>query len=115
MEIKCIDRGNGGRRNAIVVVASEAHAITLVVEELLGVVFTIATLTDEAVEHGELDSPRCENNLSSARFGGELASLSIAMVNSVWRTILHALSLVLSRSQGEAIVLEILKGYQAFT
>lgn len=101
--------------NAAVVVASEAHAITLAVEGLLGVVFTVATLTDEAVERGELDSPRCENNLSSARFGGELASLCIAMVNSVWRTILDALSLILSRSQGEAIVLEILKGYQAFT
>jgi hypothetical protein len=35
-------------------VASEAHSITLAVEGLLGVVFTVATLTDEAVEIGEV-------------------------------------------------------------
>eukprot|EP01018_Ginkgo_biloba_P023241 Gb_33881 [translate_table: standard] len=101
--------------NASVVVASEAHAITLAVEGLLGVVFTVATLTDEAVDVGELDSPRCEDNPLPQRLGGELASLCFAMVNAVWRIILEALSLILSRSQGEAIVLEILKGYQAFT
>ena len=37
-----------------VLVASEAHAITLAVEGLLGVVFTVAVLTDEAVEEGEV-------------------------------------------------------------
>lgn len=35
-------------------VASEAHSITLAVEGLLGVVFTVATLTDEAVDSGEV-------------------------------------------------------------
>lgn len=40
--------------NAAVLVASEAHAITLAVEGILGVVFTVATLTDEAVEIGEV-------------------------------------------------------------
>lgn len=40
--------------NAAVVVASEAHAITLAVEGLLGVVFAVATLTDEAVDLGEV-------------------------------------------------------------
>ncbi|KAL6582309.1 hypothetical protein OROMI_006323 [Orobanche minor] len=59
--------------NAAVLVASEAHAISLAIEGLLGVVFAVATLTDEAVDDGELGS------------------------------------------QGEAIILEILKGYQAFT
>jgi hypothetical protein len=39
----------------------------------------------------------------------------MAMVNSTWLTILDSLSLILMRSQGEAIILEILKGYQAFT
>lgn len=34
--------------------ASEAHAITLAVEGLLGVVFTVATLTDQAVDVGEV-------------------------------------------------------------
>lgn len=101
--------------NAAVVVASEAHAITLAVEGLLGVVFTLATLTDEAVECGELDSPRCEGSSLTTKFEGELVSLCTAMVNAVWRVILDSLSLILSRSQGEAIVLEILKGYQAFT
>ncbi|KAB8083719.1 hypothetical protein EE612_006015 [Oryza sativa] len=62
--------------NAAVLVASEAHTITLALEGLLGVVFTIATLTDEALDVGE--NP-------------------------------------IDRSQGEAIILEILKGYQAFT
>lgn len=42
--------------NAAVLVASEAHAITLAVEGLLGVVFTVATLTDEAIDIGEVIS-----------------------------------------------------------
>ncbi|KAF2298593.1 hypothetical protein GH714_024248 [Hevea brasiliensis] len=100
--------------NAAVLVASEAHAITLAVEGLLGVVFTVATLTDEAVDVGELESPRSEYD-SVSKFAGKTAVLCVAMVDSLWLTILDALSLILSRSQGEAIVLEILKGYQAFT
>lgn len=100
--------------NAAVLVASEAHAITLAVEGLLGVVFTVATLTDEAVDVGELESPRCDSD-PPAKCTGKTAVLCISMVDSLWLTILDALSLILSRSQGEAIVLEILKGYQAFT
>ncbi|KAJ6380091.1 hypothetical protein OIU76_016695 [Salix suchowensis] len=63
---------------------------------------------------GELDSPRFEYE-PVERYNGKTAVLCIAMVDSLWLTILDALSLILSRSQGEAIVLEILKGYQAFT
>ncbi|KAI9098922.1 hypothetical protein K1719_024689 [Acacia pycnantha] len=100
--------------NAAVLVASEAHAITLAVEGLLGVVFTVATLTDEAMDVGELESPRCDND-PPVKWTGKAAVLCYSMVDSVWLTILDALSLMLSRSQGEAIVLEILKGYQAFT
>ncbi|XP_028770763.1 protein MON2 homolog isoform X2 [Neltuma alba] len=100
--------------NAAVLVASEAHAITLAVEGLLGVVFTVATLTDEAMDIGELESPRCDND-APVNWTGKTAVLCYSMVDSLWLTILDALSLVLSRSQGEAIVLEILKGYQAFT
>ncbi|KAL1339802.1 hypothetical protein AAHE18_U067100 [Arachis hypogaea] len=100
--------------NAAVLVASEAHAITLAVEGLLGVVFTVATLTDEAMDVGELESPRCDSD-PPAKWTGKTAVLCISMVDSLWLTILDALSLILSRSQGEAIVLEILKGYQAFT
>uniref|UniRef100_A0A0E0JPA5 Protein MON2 homolog n=1 Tax=Oryza punctata TaxID=4537 RepID=A0A0E0JPA5_ORYPU len=99
--------------NAAVLVASEAHTITLALEGLLGVVFTIATLTDEALDAGELESPKCE--LGSTECCGQLALLCAAMVNSSWLTILDSLSLILMRSQGEAIILEILKGYQAFT
>uniref|UniRef100_A0A0E0C8B8 Protein MON2 homolog n=1 Tax=Oryza meridionalis TaxID=40149 RepID=A0A0E0C8B8_9ORYZ len=99
--------------NAAVLVASEAHTITLALEGLLGVVFTIATLTDEALDVGELESPKCE--LGSTECCGQLALLCAAMVNSSWLTILDSLSLILMRSQGEAIILEILKGYQAFT
>ncbi|KAF8766177.1 hypothetical protein HU200_007680 [Digitaria exilis] len=99
--------------NAAVLVASEAHTITLALEGLLGVVFTIATLTDEALDVGELESPKCESN--SVECSGQLALLCMAMVNSTWLTILDSLSLILMRSQGEAIILEILKGYQAFT
>lgn len=40
--------------NSAVLVASEAHAITLAVEGLLGVIFTVATLTDEAIDVGEV-------------------------------------------------------------
>lgn len=99
--------------NAAVLVASEAHTITLALEGLLGVVFTIATLTDEALDAGELESPRCEVNRMEC--SGQSALLCVAMVNSTWLTILDSLSLILMRSQGEAIILEILKGYQAFT
>ncbi|XP_010494057.1 PREDICTED: protein MON2 homolog isoform X3 [Camelina sativa] len=100
--------------SAAVLVASEAHAITLAIEGLLGVVFTVATLTDEAVDVGELESPRYEH-LPSSDYIGKTSHLCISMVDSLWLTILDAFSLILSRSQGEAIVLEILKGYQAFT
>lgn len=100
--------------NAAVLVASEAHAITLAIEGLLGVVFTIATLTDEAVDTGELESPKCESD-PPAKLTGKIAFLCYSMVDSLWLTILDTLSLILARSQGEAIVLEILKGYQAFT
>ncbi|KAL9447587.1 hypothetical protein AB3S75_015123 [Citrus x aurantiifolia] len=100
--------------NAAVLVASEAHSITLAIEGLLGVVFTVATLTDEAVDVGELESPRCDDD-PLPKCMGETAVLCISMVDSLWLTILDALSLILSRSQGEAIILEILKGYQAFT
>ncbi|KAK4768270.1 hypothetical protein SAY87_003411 [Trapa incisa] len=99
--------------NAAVLVASEAHAISLAVEGLLGVVFTVATLTDKAVDVGELESPRCEYDQEST-FTGKTAVLCVSMVDSFWLTILDALSLILTRSQGEAIVLEVLKGYQAF-
>ncbi|KAK8546017.1 hypothetical protein V6N12_026821 [Hibiscus sabdariffa] len=100
--------------NAAVMVASEAHAISLAIEGLLGVVFTVASLTDEAVDVGELESPTCDF-IPSAKHTGETAVLCISMVDSFWLTILDALSLILARSQGEALVLEILKGYQAFT
>lgn len=36
------------------VIASEAHAVTLAAEGLLGVIFTIATLTDEAIGSEEV-------------------------------------------------------------
>ncbi|KAK9137366.1 hypothetical protein Sjap_007960 [Stephania japonica] len=100
--------------NASVIVASEAHTITLAVEGLLGVIFTVATLTDEAVDVGELESPRFDSD-HAVKYAGKTALLCISMVDSLWLTILDALSLILMRSQGEAIILEILKGYQAFT
>ncbi|KAJ4841109.1 hypothetical protein Tsubulata_003740 [Turnera subulata] len=105
---------NEASNAAGVLLASEAHSISLAVEGLLGVVFTVATLTDEAVDDGEIESPRYEYD-PAAKSTGKTAVLCIAMVDSLWLTILDALSLILSRSQGEAIVLEILKGYQAFT
>ncbi|KAL3843987.1 hypothetical protein ACJIZ3_001390 [Penstemon smallii] len=98
--------------NVAVLVASEAHAITLAIEGLLGVVFTVATLTDEAVGDGEIESPRSDPSREGT---GITAYLCMSMVDSMWLIILDALSLILTKSQGEAIVLEILKGYQAFT
>ncbi|XP_062103185.1 uncharacterized protein LOC133814207 [Humulus lupulus] len=89
--------------------------ITLAVEGLLGVVFTVAALTDEAMDVGELQSPRCDSDPPIIKSTGKTTHLCLSMVDSFWLTILDALSLILSRSQGEAIVLEILKGYQAFT
>ncbi|KAL8061656.1 hypothetical protein ABFX02_02G099900 [Erythranthe guttata] len=100
--------------NATVLVASEAHAITLAIEGLLGVVFAVATLTDEAVDDGELESPRCDTD-PATKCTGITATLCVSIVDSTWLTILDALSLILMKSQGEAIILEILKGYQAFT
>ncbi|KAJ4719601.1 Protein MON2-like protein [Melia azedarach] len=76
--------------NAAVLVASEAHAITLAIEGLLGVVFTVATLTDEAVDMGELESPRCDHD-PLAKCTGKTAVLCISMVDSLWLTILDAL------------------------
>uniref|UniRef100_A0A803KPK7 Protein MON2 homolog n=1 Tax=Chenopodium quinoa TaxID=63459 RepID=A0A803KPK7_CHEQI len=83
--------------NAAVLVASEAHAITLAIEGLLGVVFTIATLTDEAVDTGELESPRCESD-PPAKLTGKIAFLCYSMVDSLWLTILDTLSLILASS-----------------
>ncbi|KAK6139372.1 hypothetical protein DH2020_026880 [Rehmannia glutinosa] len=100
--------------NATVLVASEAHAISLAIEGLLGVVFAVATLTDEAVDDGELESPRSDTD-PPTKCTGITATLCMSMVDSTWLTILDALSLILMKSQGEAIILEILKGYQAFT
>ncbi|KAK9160994.1 hypothetical protein Syun_007335 [Stephania yunnanensis] len=100
--------------NASVIVASEAHTITLAVEGLLGVVFAVASLTDEALDVGELESPRFDSD-RAVKYAGKTALLCISMVDSLWLTFLDALSLILMRSQGEAIILEILKGYQAFT
>ncbi|KAL0380110.1 UNVERIFIED_CONTAM: protein MON2 [Sesamum angustifolium] len=100
--------------NATVLVASEAHAITLAIEGILGVVFAVATLTDEAVDDGELESPRCDTD-PTRNYTGTTATFCMSMVDSMWLTILDALSLILMKSQGEAIILEILKGYQAFT
>lgn len=54
--------------NAAVVVASEAHAITLAVEGLLGVVFTVATLTDEAVDVGEVRPINFSFNMGSTYY-----------------------------------------------
>ncbi|KAG2402271.1 uncharacterized protein HKW66_Vig0234670 [Vigna angularis] len=82
--------------NAAVLVASEAHAITLAVEGLLGVVFTVATLTDEAIDVGEIESPRCDND-PPVKWSGKTTVLCISMVDSLWLTILDALSLILSR------------------
>ncbi|VFR00748.1 unnamed protein product [Cuscuta campestris] len=100
--------------NTAVLVASEAHAVTLAIEGLLGIVFAVATLTDEAVDFGELESPRFEVG-PPTKCTGKTAMLCTSMVDSMWLTILDALSFILTKSQGEAIVLEILKGYQAFT
>ncbi|CAI9769498.1 unnamed protein product [Fraxinus pennsylvanica] len=100
--------------NTAVLVASEAHTVTLAIEGLLGVVFTLATLTDEAVDDGELESPRGDTG-PPTMCTGKTAMLCVAMVDSMWLIILDALSMILAKSQGEAIILEILKGYQAFT
>ncbi|CAI5961701.1 unnamed protein product, partial [Closterium sp. NIES-64] len=201
-----------------VVAASEAHAITLAVEGLLGIVFTIALLTDEAmddshpysasppksplaprkqpdaqavaqgggaaatdgasgvggrqgeegaspvsppsprvpgkhaallaesdshapspgltrgllallggmqeegdgsewVKKGAQDDEDAESRGGSAegRVRGALEELCVRMVDAVWKTVLDALSIILARSQGEAVILEILRAYQAFT
>lgn len=112
--------------NATVLVASEAHAITLAIEGLLGVVFTVATLTDEAIDLGEvwirvecvyflclylitlanlcvcslliyqIESPRCDSD-PLAKCTGKTANLCVSMVDSMWLTILDALSLILTK------------------
>lgn len=61
--------------NAAVLVASEAHAITLAIEGLLGVVFTVATLTDEAVDMGEVI--------------GWVAVLLFGFLLYIWKSICH--------------------------
>lgn len=115
--------------NATVLVASEAHAITLAIEGLLGVVFAVATLTDEAVDDGEvrywtirsslgsftsylirsvfmillladqLESPRCDTD-PPTKCTGITATLCMSMVDLMWLTILDALSLILMKYVG---------------
>lgn len=134
--------------NPLVAAVNEAQAITLAIESLLGAVLTISTLADEAMEEGELESPRVqrpdEEPDESDSGGVEHRALALAgivvssggkgngpepkvgagsglgdmcrrMVDSVWKTLLEALSLVLAKSSNEATILEILRGYQAFT
>ncbi|KAG0558241.1 hypothetical protein KC19_10G013800 [Ceratodon purpureus] len=100
-------------------IASEAQAVTLAAEGLLGVIFTVATLTDEAVGLEELiDSSSIhipDREASTKIDSKDMVSVCTALVNSVWRPLLEALSFILTRTQGEAIVSEIFKGYQAFT
>jgi hypothetical protein len=60
--------------NSAVLVASEAHAITLAIEGLLGVVFTIATLTDEAVDTGEVTNVYLYNQFEES-FRGFVAHI----------------------------------------
>ncbi|CAI5473000.1 unnamed protein product [Closterium sp. Yama58-4] len=50
-----------------VVAASEAHAITLAVEGLLGIVFTIALLTDDAMDHSLPHSSSMPNSPLATR------------------------------------------------
>lgn len=44
----------------------------------------------------QIESPRCEYD-SALKFAGKTAVLCVAMVDSLWLTILDALSLILSR------------------
>ncbi|CAB4315982.1 unnamed protein product [Prunus armeniaca] len=98
--------------NAAVLVASEAHSITLAVEGLLGVVFTVATLTDEAVDSGEIESPRYDYD-PPAKCTGNTALLCLSMVDSLWLTILDALSFILSRRAGVLRAVEPLNSFLA--
>lgn len=103
-----------------VLIASEAQAITLATEGLLGVIFTIASLTDEAVGFSELIGSTSDQSPSldlttKASYSKAMVPVCTALVNSVWRPLLEALTFILTRTQGEAIVSEIFKGYQAFT
>lgn len=72
--------------NATVLVASEAHAITLAIEGLLGVVFAVATLTDEAVDDGEV------------RYVLFSWFLCLYLTRSIFITLLFAMFLILELS-----------------
>ncbi|CAI5508745.1 unnamed protein product [Closterium sp. Naga37s-1] len=71
----------------------------------------------EWVKKGAQDDEDAESRGGSAegRVRGALEELCVRMVDAVWKTVLDALSIILARSQGEAVILEILRAYQAFT
>ncbi|KAK9811035.1 hypothetical protein WJX73_008056 [Symbiochloris irregularis] len=98
----------------------------LAVDSLLGVVNALMMLTDTTIDGiEEAKSQSQPHSLQSAASGtldedpqvSRVASegACVAMVETTWNMVLPALSLLLSKAQGEVLVLKLLRGYQAFT
>lgn len=103
--------------------AHVAYTVSLALEGLLNVVSSLSKLADRAVGTepspgpGREDGAEADGAASAAAAMGDLnlEGVLAAMVASVWELLLSPLSLTLSRSSGEALMLELLKGYQSFT
>ena len=85
-----------------------AYAVFLAVDAVVATAKSLETIADAAAEESESDENENDaNSTSSVAARGMLAS--------TWETLLSAMSTALSASRGEAMTLELLRGYQAMT
>ncbi|EIE25629.1 hypothetical protein COCSUDRAFT_83636 [Coccomyxa subellipsoidea C-169] len=89
-----------------------AYLGMLGIDSLLGTVAAIEKLTDIAVD-GDVGSP--EHGRSALDRESVERSTCEAMIGLCWRTVLSALSQLLAHTTGEALIVQLLKGYQSMT
>ncbi|KAK9810126.1 hypothetical protein WJX72_005196 [[Myrmecia] bisecta] len=89
-----------------------AYLAMLAIDCLLGVVAAVEKLTDVAVEGLVAVTP--EAAMGGGRDPVERETCA-AMVQLTWRVVLSSLSHLLLRCSGEALVLQLLKGYQSMS
>ena len=78
-----------------------AYAVFLAVDAVVATARSLETIADAAAD----ESDEMESDASRAK----------GMIASTWETLLSAMSTALSASRGEAMTLELLRGYQAMT
>eukprot|EP00854_Cymbomonas_tetramitiformis_P009321 gene9321-11046_t len=121
----------------------EAFAVAMATDGLLAVTDALSKLADKATTAGELHSDppppapapaegadaeavqeevsrdlmiaAREVNVKDPVAAAQLANVVQSMVSTLWEILLLPLSILLARANGEALVLDLLKGYQSFT